>query len=982
MQTITLADTRMITRRRFWIVVGLFFLSGLSALVYEILWVRLLGLVFGNTVQATTTVLAAFMAGLALGSFFVGRWLDKRSLDPLLVYAGLELGIAVCAILFPLYLNALTPVYRWLYHATDGSGFWLVLARFAACSVFLVIPSAMMGGTLPALAKAMVERTEEVGQRLGVLYAVNTFGGVLGTVLCGFLLIPSLGTQWTNFLSAGLNGLVALAAWRLAKTSGASGSTRTTTEPAVTKSDPLPPVTPVLNPRLILAAYFVSGLAALALEVIWTRVLLLVFGSTTYAFTVMLAIFLTGIAIGSALMQRWVDRARNLEGLLGGLLCVGALVVLGMTFLVDWLPFCYLQIIGKIGMTWKGDIVGRITVSVLFMLLPTLVFGGIFPVIARLVVRELSHVGRGVGEAYAANTVGAIAGSLLGGFALLPLFGMQRSIEIVAGIMILTGLAVLGCAMKKTGKKRLCWVVGSVAAFVALISTSKPWDKKILATGAYYKPHYYLSGKGMVTLRDRLADDRLLFYREGKTSTIAVQLVNGYRKGLRVDGKPEISTAPVDRRIGRLLGHLPMLLHHNPQTVFNLGLGGGFTSAGLAAHPVRQIDIAEIEPCVAEAARHFAGENRNLLDDPRVHLIFNDGRNHLLLTDQKYDVITSDPLEPVVSGAASLFTVDHFRIARARLAPGGLMCQWIPLYEMQLPEYQSIMRSFTAVFPHVSVWFTGTDSILIGSEKPLTIDVGAMAARMNDPRVQNDLRDIGLDDPHRLLGCFVSLIENGGEFPPTIPLNTDNFPYIEFSTPKKRWAPTEAQNLLFFTQRRQFPIHARFPDTSSERRGRDFFKVQTLVLDALYLLQNGKRKDATTLARQAITLDSDNPFAIEILIRSNDILAQRARQNGQTEEELGHYQEILALDPTAMEGLLPLAKRNFELGKMDQAETYATRALASYPEAPEAKLVLAQIYKARNNIEESERLLRALVADYPDYAPARAALEEIRAVPR
>lgn len=953
----------------------LFFASGASALIYEILWLRLLTLVFGNTVQAAATVLAAFMAGLALGALLAGRWLDRSGKNALKVYSLLEIGIAVFAAAFPFFLDASTPLARAVYRDSEGGGSLLVFVRFATTFAFMLIPAALMGATLPTLGKGVVHDNQNIGRRLGALYAVNTFGAVAGTVLCGFWMIPILGTWGTNGTAIAVNLLIGAVAWRLSESFATEVKMPRATNTTLTTS-----VETDSNLRrgIVLAAYFISGFCALGLEVIWTRVLLMVFGSTTYAFTVMLATFLTGIALGSSLARRWVDKAHALDAWLGTLLLACGTAVAGLSWMVDILPKLYLQELAQFGLTWEADTVAKIIVSVAWMGLPTILFGATFPIVARLEVRGLNSLGQWVGTVYAANTFGAIAGSIVGGFALLPWLGMQRSILVLAILLGAMGAAVLAASRSWHSLCRaLCCALlgGSLVAFVVF---GKPWDRLRLAEGIYLTPKDFLRGKQII-IEEMISDDRLLYYKEGTTATVAVLLMEGIAKSLRIDGKPEISTLIADKRLGRMMGHLPMLLHPNPKIVLNIGLGGGLTVRGLAAHPVQRVDVAEIEPGVVGAARVFGEENRHVLDDPRVRLIFNDGRNHLLLTRERYDVISSDPLEPVVGGAAALYTVEHFRLARSRLAPSGLLCQYLPLYELDAIQYNSILKSFAKVFPYVSVWWTGDDTILIGSETPLSIDWERLSERAQVPEVWSDLHNVGLSDVYRLLATFITEIGPDHSFPQAVPLNLDTKPFIEFSAPKLRWKATVSSNMEYLLQIKQrLPSIIRFPDTEARQNAEARFRAQQLLMRAILSAQGPARASAIALAREALQLDPDNPWARNILSASHFSDAATAALQKNYAEALHQYQLSSHYQPPSPEPMLGIGWVYFQLRRFEEAESWARRVVELYPESSRALLALAVAQDAQGRTQEAIATLRSLLENYPNYARALVTIAEIK----
>jgi spermidine synthase len=798
-------------------------------------------------------VLAAFMAGLGGGSLAFASWLDRTRTSALRAYALMEWGIAASALALPLLPGVLLPVLETLYRS-EASPPALAGVRFAGALLFLIVPTALMGGTLPALARHRVTRAAAAERPLAALYAANTWGGLAGTLLCGFVLIPALGMRRTNLLAVLLNAVVGLAAWVLASRGGGRGPI-----------EEAPAREAGRVPRLVLAAFFVSGLAALATEVIGVRVLLLVFGSTTYAFTVMLATFLAGIGLGSALMALWLRRRPPATTTATAVvLLASAVLLLAASASVDRLPALYLEALRLAGATWAGDVAARTLVSLVFLLPVAALFGAMFPLVAGEEVRRRGSAARGVAAAYAANTAGAILGSLAGGFALLPALGMQKSLGAVALLLASTGLAVLA-----SGRPRPALIATALAVTTAALAlASRPWDRKLLSAGVYMAPHAFLGPHPGRTLREALARQRLTFFREGKTATVSVVELPGSIRSFRVDGKTEISDLPADRRLGRMMGHLPMLLHPAPRAAVNIGLGAGLTVGALAAHPLTTIDVVEIEPEVAGAARMFSAENHDVLSDPRLRLVVNDGRNHLLLTDRRYDVVTSDPFEPTVAGAASLFTLEHFRLGRDRLAPGGIMCQWLPLYELGPAEFDSIARTFAMVFPSVSVWFTGRDTLLIGSMQPPVVDLERVAARMREPAVRRDLADVGYDDPYRLLGSFLYTVDGPDDFPPGVAINTDDVPVIEFAAPKRRWLSTVPAHLQRLLPRKQAPPpFVVFPTDEARRQAERSFAAQTLAMHALVEAHLSGPEAARPLAMECERLDPGNPLAAELLGR-------------------------------------------------------------------------------------------------------------------
>lgn len=827
---------------------ALFLASGFSALVYEVLWARQLVLVFGNTVDATTTVLSAFMGGLALGGLAGGRIAASLKTSPLKAYAVLEAGIAVFALGFPFYLQALLPIYRWIYPELATSPLALTGVRFVMVSIYLVLPAALMGATLPVLARATAPREGEAAASLGALYAANTAGGVLGVVLTGFILIPSLGISSTSLVAIAINLAVATIGWSVA------GRNR----PGATVVSAV--VTPTPERTAAQAAIFATGMFGLALEVIWTRILLLVFGSTVYAFSVMLATFLTGIALGAALTRRFASRVNQPTSwiaLIPLLLAIAAGVAAHM---VDLLPSIFSTTLLELNLSWRADILGRAIVSAIVLLPTSLLLGAMFPLVIRIGPSEPGPLARWTGTVYAYNTAGAILGSVAAGFLLVPVLGTLNSLRALS-----VGLGLVGLVLAwRTGIRRQAGALALAAG--VLLAALQPWDVATM-----------FKLRGLQTQRTEKAEGipSVVYHEEGKISTVTVMEAPDIAlKILRVDGKIEMTTKAVDVRLGKLLAHLPMLLHPAPERVFNLGLGAGLTVGALATHGPLVIDVAELEPHMVEAARFFEKENHGIVDHERLQILFQDGRNHLLMTDRIYDVLASDPLEPVVGPAASLFTREHFEIARSRLAPGGLMSQWIPLYELGPQEFTSILKAFDAVFEHVTLFLTGGDSILIGSENPLDLDVERIAKRMERPEVREDLISIGFHSAERLLGSYVTVIGPEHTLAMDVIENSDDHPYLEFAAPKLQRADTWSTNL------RRFLTWKKSPPPGATQGVHDAFRSQKFWLQARLALKERDLKSSGMLLRRSLRMDPSNPLAIEQLVEWEALRSavQRARR--------------------------------------------------------------------------------------------------------
>jgi spermidine synthase len=940
------------------LLVGL--VSGACALCYESLWLRWLALLFGNTVAAAAAVVAAFMGGLALGAFSARR-LVRSSLAPLRLYALLELGVAGWALCLPALLHVLEPACRWLYTSTDGQGSSLTIGRLLLSGAVLLVPTTCMGASFPVLGRVLESVPALAVRRIGLLYAVNTAGGTLGLIASGFWLIPRLGVDGSNAATALVSALVAATAWALGSLAPAGAAAEGKVSPAAVGGEAR-----AATLALVIAA--VVGFVGLAFEVLGFRLLLLVFGSTTYAFTIMLSLYLAGIAAGSGLGRVLLSRGR---ASLFVVLLLGALSIGGMVASVDHLPQLYLLALKHVGFTWAGDVGARAGIAGLVLFPATFCFGAAFPLVLQSRVRGVAAA-QEAGSVYVANTLGAIGGSLSGAFVLLPLLGIQRGLLTLVGILLAIACVSAPWSTRRSAAASACLLLSVIA--VGIVAT-RPWDRKLLAEGVYMSPWGFFDSQGNLTLEKVVTEHQLIYSREGAVSTVAIVSGQGMVSSFRIDGKVEISDLPADRRLGRLMGHLPMLLHPAPERALNIGLGAGLTVGSLAAYPAVRIDVVELEPRVVEAARLWSSLNHGVVDDPRLRLLFGDGRNHLGFSSESYDVITSDPFEPTVAGAASLFTREAFVAARARLRTGGLVCQYLPLYELGPAEFDSVLGAFAITFRHVSVWFTGRDAILVGSDHEPVVQWERLCARLRDPPVHRDLEDCGLSAPARLLALRIAEFEGGPPSELQAPVNSDAFPYLEFAAPRRRWQTTLRANLLRLLRLRSPEPPKVLPvDHEVERTVLQSYRAGTAMLRALVDFEAGAFEAAAASSRQALALDPGQPLASRLLA---ELEIQASLRSGDLDRAL----KALPLDPEALLPRLGLVEALLDRDRLSEAEALVAQVLEKRPRSLEARLHRAELLRRRGDRLASERCLREVLEDFPESSRVQRALARLRATP-
>jgi len=800
----------------------LFFLSGAAALIYEVAWARSLALVFGGSHLAVTVVLAVFMGGLALGSWLIGRRVD-RAADPLRLYACLELGIAVFAGVFLLLMRLYPSIYVPLARGHDDHRVYLAVLRAGLATIAMIVPTTMMGGTLPVLTRLIATRTERLGRRISFLYGFNTLGAVAGTLLAGLVLLRTLGVERTQLVAIAINVAVGLAALVLAPRSRGLFASASPAEPVPA---PPPPRSAWLEP--VLWGIGISGFCALGYEVLWTRVLTMVVGTSVYSFAVMLAAFLTGIAVGSWLFGWLLRRRAASEAQAAGSLAVfGAVqVVIGaVALLTSWslrdLPAQAIRFQNLLLRTEVSEFEVRQGANFLLafslMFVPAIFMGVAFPLAARIQARRRGAVGTAVGEVAAFNTVGAILGAGSSGFVLVYLFGVERALQLLSLLNIGTGLWVAAGARRGRAPR---WAAAGATIVCAglLISTpelARMWDRKYFAV---YRNNQRSAFSTPRKIREALKHTDVLYYHEGINETISVIRPKGGEQGLLVNGRVEASSTRWDMQCQRTLGHLPMLLCERPRNVFVLGLGTGMTLGATARHPeVESLTLAEIELGVIPAARQFGLYNGNVLDRPGLRIVHNDGRNFLLTTDQRFDVVTADPIHPWSGGAAYLYTTEYYRSVARRLAPGGVACQWLPIYELTVRDLQTVVRTWMENFRYGMLWLTYYDAELVGSNDPLLIDPERLDQRIAFPEIARDLAEVEMGSGRDFLGYFVMGSEGLRAFARGGVINTDDNLWLEFSAPEsvgKTWLM--GGNVLALGEHRESIVPYLVPGVAAE----------------------------------------------------------------------------------------------------------------------------------------------------------------------
>jgi len=737
------------------VLLSVFFLSGLCSLVYETAWSRQLVPVFGSSHFAVTAVLTAFMAGLAVGGWVFGKIAD-RVRHPLRLYALLEALTAVCALLIPLGFGLVQTVYDRVAGPFMGHFYFLSVIR-----LFLVLPvlfpaAFFMGATFPVISRYLTRTTHETGVTVGALYAANSFGAVAGTVLTGFLFLRVLGTGATIRAAAFVNLFLVLVLLLLA-----AKMPYTRPSPETPRESGLEPAGGSVLPA-VLTAFGLSGFAAMTYEIVWTRLLIFPLGTQIHAFTTMLAAFIFGLALGGAIFGRLADRSKSLIGLLGLMQVAAGVISVAMIPLFNILPGILDRFYTHGVMTSRGaELTVRFLLCVLTMLPVTLILGGLFPVVAAAAVRDLPRLGEQVGGVYAANTAGAVLGTFCAGCLLVPFLGLKSTLLAAAGLNFLAGAIVFfSLPASKPG-----WKIAALAAGLIIIVIL---PKEITLGKTFSRMDLVYSVEDM--------GDRVSVFRAR----------NADFKLMTINGIGEVPTDALSMRIFKMEGHFPLLFHGPADRALIVSFGAGIVSGAAVMHDVREVTCVEICRGVFNAAgRTFGVENRGVLTNSRFRKVVEDGRNFLAASDTKYGVIMVDCTHPAAMDSWVLYTREFFNLCRSRLEPDGLLSMWIPLHGLSVASLRSIVRSFLAEFPSASFWLAGAASsighgLLIGSAKPLNLDAAVLERRLGRGGIGEDLKSCGLETAGKILST--RLLEEKGlsRFSAGAAENTDDRSFIGF----------------------------------------------------------------------------------------------------------------------------------------------------------------------------------------------------------
>lgn len=750
-----------------------FVFSGATGLIYEVLWARMLGLVFGATTLAVSTVLAAFMGGLALGSALAGR-LGERIRRPLRTYGLIEIGIGVYALLVPLLFRWVDNLYALIWQQFRPGFFTFSLWRFLLSCLLLLLPTTLMGATLPVLSAALLRRGATAVTRL---YACNLVGAIVGTLAAGFVLLPLLGVRMTIFIAAGINIVVGLLAIRL---QGDPVEVPSVQSVATTDTE--------RNPFWFFAA-IVSGFVTISTQVSWTRILSMVIGSSTYAFSIVVALFLIGLAGGAWFIGR-KDRSEKLRQTMVVVQSLTALSLFLSLYVVNWLAFVLVNLGVNLHVSSWGGLLGlQITSATLLILVPALLMGMVMPLVLGWAAATPEGAVARVGRVYAVNTIGAIAGAFLTGFVLIPKTSTKFALILASALcVVVAGLAYRPSETQRDPALKRSLAIGAIPVVVlAMLFLAPRMNLADLSVGAYDTLVRMLANTREGVTNQPAEPGQLLMYEEGATATVSVRR-DGETISMAINGRTNASDTIYDMPTQVMLGQLPLFVAPRIDNGLVIGFATGVTVGSMLQSPIQSVTCVELEPGTINGSKFFEHVNNRPLEDSRTHLILDDARTYLRVTPNRYDIIVSEPSHPWVPGVANLFTQEFFELGRARLNEQGIFVQWVQIYQLSTESLRSVLATYSRVFPHVLMFRVGglnkgKDLLLVGSNQPLNLD--RLTERIGDPRVTAELARVNLNGEADVRSWFVC---DETRLRPAVAgatINTDDNMHIETTVPRE-----------------------------------------------------------------------------------------------------------------------------------------------------------------------------------------------------
>lgn len=908
-----------------------FFLSGVSALIYEICWIRKATLVFGSSTFALSTILAIFFAGLALGNHLFGRW-GQQQRQPIRCYALLETALALFALASPLLFEGLETVYAAFFRDENANSLYSIGSRILLISLVLLPPTMLMGGTLPLFCRQLVDSNRTIAGRIGMLYGINTLGGVCGCLLAGFLLIPEIGVFYTICIAAAINLLAAAIAGPLPLQVSHDPEAPT---PSVTRQDghaagsPLPTV----SVRDLGLLFFIVGFVSIGNEVIWARFLTLLVRNSVYTYTITLSVVLSGIVIGSLIASRLFDKPWPLIRIFAVLQLLSS----ALTLFIMTLPPAFWQSFGE-----------GIAPFFLLILIPSSMAGACFPLLNRLALKNYRQSASTVGSMTALNICGGIAGSLFAGFFALPALGLHYALLIFCATGVLAGIIAI-TRDTPPAPRRSSRAVFTSFQFSHILLSVLVFGAVILS-GNTRLPQSYLGPESL-----------LVDFEEGYGSLLSV-VRKGSTRQLQID---RLWQGTDTRNHQIMAAHVPMLLHDTPQQVLVVGLGVGQTPSRFLLHDIDSLHVVDIEPKIFPFVRR--NFDSTWMDDPRVRLVAEDGRTFVNHTDNRYDVISIEVGQVFRPGIESFYSVEFYENAKNHLQPGGIVAQFVPLAFFEVDQFQSILATFQQVFPQSILWYNTQEMLLLGSSEPLRLSGPNLVKLQSDPAIQRDLQyshwggpEHWLNQPGVFLGGFFSGPDQIRAMAGSAPVYRDDHPVLAYQVARTQHhdhnevAISEllSQHLAPVTSIVEEPLNTATVEQarSIQQRNLNDLVANAYLTEVVYLENRESPANLAAKIRKALALNPDNGMA-------NRMMGNAQIRLGRPKQAITYYRKAVALrenDPIAQRGL---ALAYGQTQDLDASLRLARKALNSMPEDITTLNLIGLVLTGKGRAEEAIRYL-------------------------
>ncbi|MFC1573928.1 fused MFS/spermidine synthase [Candidatus Latescibacterota bacterium] len=814
----------------------IFFFAGASSLAYQIIWIRLFGLIFGGTEVSMSVVVAVFMGGLALGSYVIGNY-AVTSKNRVRLFGYLEIALGLLAILVFFGISRFAPIIYSLPF-NDIHSFAGIAVRIFLSALLLILPTMIMGGTLPVLVRAVTERKDRIMANTSLLYSVNALGAMFGAFIVGFVLIRYFGILRSNLIAATIEIMVGITALAI------SGGYESSSDVLTGDDKKAAPVIPEKGWRFIIAIGL-TGFIGLILEMVWLRMLLLVVNNTIYLYTIVITFYLLGLGTGGYFLRVFIPKKRRTERAFGFILAgTGLTIILG---------FIFYPIIVDVGFHTSPAFFSTfarlsvLTVALFCFLgfIPVFLMGLSFPLGLGLYAKEIRGLSGRIGVIYSFNTIGSLVGSLIAVFVLIPTIGMKYTVLLSAVIIVIPAIYFL--RKEQTVHHRFPASGVTIGAFAVLTIIALQIDfpgvmlRKLINSGEFVE-----------------------YSKEGASSTIWITNGDRFYRKIWINNLWVASTA--QGAVHHLTAHYSLILHKNPKVACGIAFGTGQTFGTCLLFPLEKLVCVEIDKEVIKAARgRFDNLNYGVLESPRSEIVIDDGRFYLDGTKETFDIITAEPLQPYTRGTVNLYTEEFYKSCKKALNPGGIVAQWIPFYNSGVADVWSMIRTFVEVFEYAHLFTTEDDGIIIGSNEPITVDPN----RELPLKAANDLRKIKYADIYAIMGNYICSREKLLEASRNYPITTDDRPTLEFTAPITHW--NEDRNAPVGVRRQLLtllePVDRLYTGNADYERGRKFQKSRTMANQAYVLEKTGRIDEAHVLYEQAFLYNkSDVKAARELFI--------------------------------------------------------------------------------------------------------------------